>query len=325
MGAVRVSYPTTDVEEQTRRVWLGLIALDAVTLLVVVAAGWLVAGTLGRPIRRLEVAADRLASGTLDARVEAGGPPDLRQVGHTFNAMADRLQAMVESQRAFLADASHQLRTPLTALRLRLESLTDASAELSGQATSDAAAVAGEVDRLSELVDSLLVMARLDAQPGDTVEVAVGELAAERVMLWSPLADEQGVRLLLDDTTGGARAGAVDGGVEQILDNLINNSVEHSAEGSTITVSARETPGAGPGGTAVELSVADEGPGLTEPQIARMFDRYWRGPNAARGGSGLGLAIVRRLAEASGGNVAAARNHSGGLTVTVSLPRPPAR
>ena len=315
LGAVRVSYPSTTFDDRARGVWVLLVSLDAIALVIVGTVGWFVARSLGRPIHDLEVAADALASGDLGARLPADhGPDDLMRVGATFNTMAGRLQTLVESQRSFLADASHQLRTPLTALRLRIDSLAELD-ETSG----DVAAAQTEVDRLAELVDALLAMARLDAQPGAVVPVDVARVTTERVATWSPLAEERGLELTFEDRTGGRRARIVDGGLEQILDNLVANAVDYAPEGTTVVVTATHRPEAVEGGDIV-VSVADRGPGLDPSQLERAFDRFWRAPTAIDGGSGLGLPIVRRLAAASGGNAVARVNPGGGLIVEVSFP-----
>lgn len=310
LGAVRVSYPSTTVDSRTRGVWWQLISLDAIVLAVVATAGWFVARGLGGPIHDLESAADSLASGDLAARLPVvKGPTDLVRVTATFNTMADRLQTLVESQRSFLADASHQLRTPLTALRLRIESVADAA----GEPSADLLAAMAEVDRLADLVDALLSLARLDAHVGDVVSVDVGAVTAARVATWLPLADEHALGLTVADSTGGALAEVVDGGLDQILDNLIANAVDHAPPHSSVSVTVELA------GEFVVVTVADEGPGLSGPQLGRAFDRFWRGPNAVDGGSGLGLPIVLRLTEASGGTVTARSRPGSGLEVEVRL------
>jgi len=320
LGAVRVSYPTTAVDQRTREVWIELASLGVVVLGVVAIGGWFVASTLARPIRRLESAANLLASGELSARVTVDhGPADLVRVARSFNSMADANQGLIESQRAFLADASHQLRTPLTALRLRLEALSlsgddESTAAQSADRAETVEAATAEVDRLSGLVDALLAMARLDARPGLVVTVDVGAVIDERIETWHPLSDEQDVSLNGDGIRTGVRASVVDGGLEQILDNLISNALDVSPEGASITLGVEAVAGF------VRVTVADQGPGLDEAQRSRAFDRFWRGANPPSGGSGLGLAIVRRLAELSGGSATMEPNADAGLRVVVSLP-----
>lgn len=233
LGAVRVSYPTAAVDQRTREVWIQLASLGAVVLGIVGVAGWFVASTLGRPIRELEQATQRLAAGDLGARAPSDrGPDDLVRAAQSFNTMAGRVQGLVESQRSFLADASHQLRTPLTALRLRLDALADADEP----DAADISALSAEVDRLSELVDGLLAVARLDAQPGELARIDVGEVISARVAAWSPLADEREVRLTSSTDGTDTMAMIVQGGLEQILDNLIANAIDVAPIGSQITV-----------------------------------------------------------------------------------------
>lgn len=312
LGVVRVSYPTTTVDRRVREVWLKLLGLNLMVTAVASAVGWQIARTLARPILALERAADALAEGDLSARVPAqSAPPDLVRVADTFNAMGDRLQTLIESRQSFLADASHQLRTPLTALRLRLESVASTLEE----PTADLTAASNEVDRLSDLVDALLSMARLDAQPGAVVATPVATIAAERVETWATLADEQGVALHFVDHTAGAGALVVEGGLEQILDNLIDNALEHHHTSGNVTV---EVAGLDDD---VTVTVTDDGPGVPDEHLRRIFDRFWRGPGAGPGGTGLGLAIVQRLTEASGGSVSARRPDGGGLEIELRLPR----
>jgi signal transduction histidine kinase len=309
LGAVRVTYPSTTVDGRTRAVWIQLGTLSVVVIVATGLVGWFVATTITRPIRAVERAADSLAAGDLVARApDDEGPPEVRQLARRFNGMAERLQGLVTSQQAFLADASHQLRTPLTALRLRLEALGAAP----GASESDVEAAQAEVDRLASMVDDLLAMARIDATVGTISRVDTDAVVVERIAAWTPLAEEVGVTL-----SGNARGGwvnVVDGGLAQILDNLISNAVEVAPPGTTVEVTARRAEGR------VDLAVSDHGPGLTPEQAARAFDRFWRASDAPAGGSGLGLPIVRRVAESSGGSATIEHPADGGLRVVVRLP-----
>lgn len=234
----------------------------------------------------------------------------MRALARDFDDMADRLDELVGSQRAFVADASHQLRTPLTALRLRLESLDEPAAEADREQLD---AAVEETHRLQALVDALLALARADAAAATVVTVDVATVARERCDTWSPLAEEWGVALRYAGPAG-APALALDGALEQILDNLLANALDVSPDATTVTVSVT------PGGDVVQTDVDDEGPGLTDEQLARAKDRFWRAPDAPAGGTGLGLAIVDQLARRSGGTVTLGRNDAGGLRVTVILP-----
>jgi signal transduction histidine kinase len=314
IGALRVSYPTSFVTARIRRVWLGLAALAVAVLGIVFLVSLRLARTVSAPVSDLEDAARRLGDGDLAARAAVPrGPEELRVLAESFNGTAARLGSLVESQRAFVADASHQLRTPLQALRLRLEILEGDA--LAGRAV-DAADVEGalaEVRRLSRLVDGLLALARAEQGGAAPVALDLSEVVGGRVDAWRAFAAEQDV-----DVSGVVPAGlevrGTPGALEQALDNLLSNAIEVAPPGTTVrcTASAEETGH-------VLLAVRDEGPGMAPEQLERAFDRFWRPAGAARGGSGLGLAIVRGLVEADGGTVELVAADGGGLEARLRL------
>jgi signal transduction histidine kinase len=310
-GAVRISYPTSAVDSRIHRYWtlLAIIAagvLAAAALVAIVLSRWMT-----RPLERLEDAAEAIAGGDLGARAGVDGPPEMRRLAETFNAMTAELDQLVRSQDVFVADASHQLRTPLQALRLRLENL-DRDVTPTGKDELDGALA--EVERLSTLVDGLLALARADRARGAPQRVAVAPVVDERLAAWNALADERDV-VLRRDVKEGAVALATPGRLEQVLDNLLANALEVSPSQTAITVSAAVADGW------VELHVTDEGPGMTSDERGRAFDRFWRAPGREGEGSGLGLAIVQRLAAADGGSVELGEAPSGGLDAIVRLPR----
>ncbi|MGY1708587.1 ATP-binding protein [Geodermatophilus sp. SYSU D00758] len=312
-GAVRVTYPIAELDQRIRAAWTWLGLLSVVVLLVVTVVGAVLARQVTRPVRRLEDAARDLADGRLDTRVPVpAGPPELRSLAGTFNRTADRLERLLASQRRFVADAAHQLRTPLTALRLRLENL--ARHLPPGQEPRLQAAV-DETDRLARLVESLLVLTRADAGAAAPVPVDVAEVVAGRLEVWRSVAEQRGVRLGADPGADAAVL-AVPGALEQILDNLISNAIAASPPAGTVQVTvAAPSPGS------VDVAVTDEGPGLLPEQQERAFDRFWQAPGATGTGFGLGLAIARRLAEAGGGTVELRPAPSGrGLRALVRLP-----
>ena len=309
-GAVRITYPMSAVNDRIHRYWsiLGVIAAAVLAIAVVVAlvlARWVV-----RPIDRLERAAETIGTGDLTARAPVAGPPEVQQLAETFNAMVAKLGVLVRSQDEFVADASHQLRTPLAALRLRLENLERDVSE------SDRAEVEGalsEVARLGSLVDALLTLARADRAESAPHPVDVTEIVDERLASWSAFADELGVRLVVEPRQH-AWALATPGRLEQVLDNLLANALDATPDGSAINVSIR------PLDTVVELHVADEGPGMNAGDRERAFDRFWRAGHA-KDGFGLGLAIVERLVTADGGRTELRESAAGGLDAVVTLRR----
>ncbi|HET6949798.1 MAG TPA: ATP-binding protein [Acidimicrobiales bacterium] len=312
-GAVRITFPTASQDARVRDAWLRLGGLSILVLTVVAGVGLVLARSVTRPVRALEDAAERIADGDLAARVTVGhGPPEIRRLGATFNRTAAQLDQLVTAQQRFVADAAHQLRTPLTALRLRLENLEPHLPH--AEAPRLDAAVA-EVQRLSRIVDGLLVLARSDASHPPIRPVDLAAATAARVEDWSGAADAQGVALAarLPDRLW---VDAPDGGVEQIVDNLVANAIAASPVGGSVTVQVAATRAGG------ELHVVDQGPGMSAADRERAFDRFWRG-RAASPGSGLGLPIVRQLARVAGGDAFLTAGPGGrGLDAVVRLPAP---
>jgi signal transduction histidine kinase len=268
-----------------------------------------------RPLRALDDAAERIAGGDLTAQVAADrGPPEVRTLAATFNRTAARLDQLVGAQQRFVADAAHQLRTPLTALRLRLENLEPHLPADQGP-TLDAAL--DEVQRLGRIVSGLLLLARHDAATPTSVPVDLGPVVADRLAAWADVAHDHDVDLAsrLPDHLW---VTAPDGAVEQMLDNLLSNALAATPASTTITVTVVDPR------RHAERHVVDEGPGRDTQARSSAVERVWRNRGAAAGttsGSGLGLAIVRQLARSAGGDArleAAPDDH--GLDAVVELP-----
>jgi len=305
LGAVRISFPSSNLNDRVNQGVRGLGIAALITLLCAVVIASLVASTVTRRIRRLRDAAERLSDGDLDARADVtGGGGEIEDLAQSFNTMADRVQGVVESQRGFAGDASHQLRTPLTALRLRLDRAADLMPE-DDPAIDQVDAARNEIDRLQRLIDGLLVLARADNRDQQLVAIDVSQVAADRVEVWQPLADERSVTIQLD-APGMAVAQLVPSAAEQIIDNYIDNALEVVPEGSLLLVTVRSEPGG------VTLMVDDQGPGLPPEDRERAFDRFWRGTQEGEG-SGLGLAVVASLVTAGGGTVWLDQSPLGGL------------
>jgi signal transduction histidine kinase len=311
-GAVRLTYPNQVVTDavNAKLAVLGIVGLT--TVLLAAAIGFVLARSVTRPVRLLTAATDRFSDGDRSARAdETAGPPELRSLSRSFNGMAGRIDTLLEQQRGFAADASHQLRTPLTALRLRLERArelapTDAAAAVDRLEAADA-----ELDRLETLIEGLLVLSRAEGSGVAAENVDLAAMAIARVEQWNALAAESGQRVDYDGPVH-APVRAIPTAVEQIVDNLIDNALSVSPADAAVTV--RVTPSAG----RVELHVLDHGPGLTAEQRARAFERFWRGRDAQeRRGSGLGLAIVEQLARAGGATASLEERTGGGLDAVV--------
>jgi signal transduction histidine kinase len=307
LGVVVLLRPTERLEYDLRTFWLTLvlIATGALALAVILALG--LSRWVGRPLSALDSAAHKLGDGDLSARApDAACPAEFRRLAGTFNTMAARLETLVHGHRAVIADVSHQLRTPLAALRLRLDLLMPESDD----DAADFAAALSEVARLSRLVDGLLAVARAENATPRAIAVPADQVVTERVAAWAPVAAERGIQL----TAGRLQpvhALVGEGYLEQILDNLIANAVDAAGEGDHVTASVTITQ------QRARMTVADDGPGMSQAEMDRAFRRF---AASGTGGSGLGLAIVHRLASSSGGSARLTRTEGGGLTVTVDLP-----
>jgi signal transduction histidine kinase len=313
VGAVRLTYPLSAVDEAVADRTRGLLLAAIITLVSAAVIAVLVASAVTRRVRRLRDAAEQIADGDLAARADDTGRDELGDLASSFNTMADRVQAVVESQRGFAGDASHQLRTPLTALRLRL----DRAAELLDEqdpAVTQVDAARDEIDRLQRLVDGLLVLARAEGRQQEAVPTDVAAVARERVESWAALAAERDVTIE-HDTVGTAVALAVPTAIEQIVDNYVDNALESAPAGARIRVSVV------PEHDIVALLVDDSGPGMSPEDRARAFDRFWRG-RQDQAGSGLGLAVVASLAQASGAEVSLEASPMGGVRAVARLRRP---
>ncbi len=313
-GAVRISYPTSTLDRRIDQTWYRLAALSAMVVATVASVGWFLARSVTEPVRAVRDAATAIAEGDLTRRAPTDvGAPELRELASTFNQTAATLEELLAAQRAFVADASHQLRTPLTALRLRLENLEPA---LEPAEQVELAAAIAETDRLARLVDGLLTLARADDQPAERAVVDASAVIDDRLALWAPQAAAGDV-VLVADTTGSAPVRAVPGALEQILDNFISNAIAASPPDTTIGLSTERTGGD------LTIHVIDQGQGLSPEARQRAFDRFWRAPGARGKGSGLGLAIVAELATTSGGRASLENHPDGGLDATVRLPLAP--
>jgi signal transduction histidine kinase len=309
-GAVRVTQSVAAVHRAVRRNVLGLALIGAFVLALGLAAGVVIAREFARPVRRLDEAALRIASGDLDARAPVEGSSEQRSLSRSFNEMTDRLSRAIRAQQRFVADASHQLRTPVTGLRLRMEEAR--AAGVSEDAARQLEAGENEVERLAKTIDELLVLSRAGEHdaPGEVVDLA--QVADEAVNRWNAIADEHGSTLELVGADSKALVWAARADLDRALDALVENAVMYSPRGRHVAVIWR--PG--------KIEVEDAGPGLLAGEEESVFERFHRGQAGSDGpaGTGLGLSIARELARRWGGDATIENRDGRGVRAALEFP-----
>ncbi len=309
-GAVRVTQDVEVVDAAVRDDVIALIGIGLLALAIGLGVAWILAGSIARPLLSLAGVARRMAGGNLDVRAEPTGSREQVEVSRAFNEMAERLGAVLDSQREFVANASHQLRTPLTGLQLRLEAAA-AKTRAAGTAR-DLEAAERETERLSTLVADLLTLAASEEATGTREEAGLSRAAAEALERWRDAASETGHEIELTGD-GEVRVRASGGDLALILDNLIENAIKYSSPGSPVRVGWRLAH------DDATLAVTSLGSELSDAELEQAFKRFYRGSRAKRGeGTGLGLAIVAALAGRWGG-AARLRNAPGGVVAEVVL------
>ncbi|WP_455358945.1 ATP-binding protein [Streptomyces sp. SYSU K21746] len=273
-----------------------LLIIGAVALLAVIAAVLLAvrqANRLASPLTDLAETAERLGSGDPRPRHRRYGVPELDRVADVLDASAERIGRMLTAERRLAADASHQLRTPLTALSMRLEEIT--VTEDLDTAREEASIALAQVERLTDVVQRLLTNSR-DPRTGSAVAFDLDEVVKQQVEEWRPAYRSAG-RAIVRSGKQGMRAVGTPGAVAQVLAALIENSLMHG--GGTVALRTRVT------GNQAVVEVTDEGPGVPSDLGARIFERTISGRNS----TGIGLAVARDLAEADGGRLELLQAH----------------
>ncbi|RSN13917.1 sensor histidine kinase [Streptomyces sp. WAC 05977] len=317
-GAVITVSSTAKARTELLWWWL-LIAAGAVLafglalLVAVPVVRWIL-----RPVRRLDDATGELVASVVSGREvkrvgETGGPPELRQLERSFDRMAASVDEALSAQRAFVADASHQLRNPLTALKIRLGNLDGHVDDDLAAADLEAAVV--DARRLNQILDELLSLARAEASGGELVPVGLDEVVGARVADWTVVGAARDITLVATGLGGGLRVLTPARGLEVVLDALLDNALKFTEPGTEVRVDVTTADGK------VDIAVRDHGPGLREDELDRAADRFWRSTAHQNvPGSGLGLAIVTEILARSDGSLRLGSPEGGGLQVTVTLP-----
>jgi signal transduction histidine kinase len=306
-GAVRLTKDVTDVVNQVRNVTIGIAVVGAFGLIAGLIIAFVLAESLSRPLAKLAAASKRIGGGDLSARAgDIGGATEIKDLAASFDDMAGRVERTVRSQREFVANASHQLRTPLTGMKLRLESAATETGD--PEVARQIEAADNDVDRMAETVNRMLVMAN-EVEHGEATLIDLHALAEAAATRWQ----ERAERLETTIDAGGVRAHTLanPADLEQAIDNLIDNAFAY-AEGP-IELETGERDGL------AFLSVRDHGVGIPVEERGRVTDRFYRGRGVPSGGSGLGLAIARELCEKWGGSLEILDAAGGGTRIELRL------
>jgi signal transduction histidine kinase len=308
IGAVRITLDVQRVTDSVRRATLGVLVIGLGGLLAGMLVAFVLSGSLARPLRRLAEAARRFGRGDLSARMgELTGPDEVREVAGSFDEMADRVERTFVAQRSFVANASHQLRTPLTGMRLRVERAIDETTDPDLRTQLESAE--REIDRMAATVDRMLQLAS-EIEEGAPTEADVAEAARAGAARWANRAAERGASVTAD-AAGAAFVHANPTDLEQIVDNLLDNATVYAPGPVELSVST--------GSTSTVLAIRDHGPGIPKEEQEVALQRFGRGTGAPAGGSGLGLSIARELTERWGGTLELVAPPDGGTRVEVRL------
>ena len=294
--------------------WAGLAALVISVLLAL-----LVSRSVAAPLRRVAGAAEAIARGDTGTRAPVSGPTEVQGLARSFNTMADQVEAAQQSQRDFVANVSHELKTPLTSIQGFSQALLDGTARAPEATARAARVIHDEAERMRRMVDELLTLARFDAgqmvMARDPVEL--GPLLQGCVEKLSPQAQAAGVALEFDVPAPLSVTGDADR-LAQVFTNLLDNALVHTPASGKVALAVRPADGGG----GVEVTVTDAGEGIPAESLSRIFERFYQVDKSRRRsrGAGLGLAITKEIVEAHGGTITAESVVGLGTRFTVRLP-----
>jgi len=350
VGFVQLSVPMAPIYTEIRKTWLSLLAAGGIVLIATATISLMLARHIAGPVQSLTIVTEEMAAGRLEQRVTPAGPDEIQRLGRAFNRMAERVREMLARQQAFVANAAHELRSPLTSLRLRLEML-QTHAHNDGELTQRyLGQMEREVDHLRRMVDHLLALSSLDegAHP-PRISLDLARLLYELADEVGPLAQQAGLNLRVDVPP---HLPTIEANPEQmriVVRNLLDNAIKYTPAGGQIALKATTDDGqptaeanlaavsgqppalSGAEGSAVIIQVADTGIGIPAEALPHLFERFYRvdktrslrsgqARSRRQGGAGLGLALVRSIVEAHDGEVDVRSQFGAGTVFTLRLP-----
>jgi two-component system, OmpR family, sensor kinase len=318
LGFVQLSISMSPIYAAIDRKWLDLLGIGAVALGITILASLLLARRIAIPIQRLTMTSDQIASGRLEERVAPAGPNEVQRLGHAFNQMTERVQALLAQQREFVDNAAHELRSPLTSLRLRLDLLAEHGIHDPALTQQYVGNMQRDVTYLQRLVDHLLTLASVEeGEPAEKTPTDFAPVLREIAQAMALLIQQAQLTftVVIPDHLPDVQANADQ--IRIAIRNLLDNAMKYTRAGGTITLSAQSVDGA------LEIRVTDTGIGIPADALPRVFDRFYRVDRSRarkQGGAGLGLALVRTMVETNGGTIVVASRVNEGSQFTVRLP-----
>ncbi|MDY4965069.1 MAG: HAMP domain-containing sensor histidine kinase [Dysosmobacter sp.] len=318
IGAVYAYEYDTEQAELLAGFQRNLLRVSGIVAAIVVGLSAVLSRVLTRQIRELLEAIRSVREGAYSHRAAVEGRDELSQIAQEFNSLTDRLQTTEEARRRFVSDASHELKTPLAAIRLLTDSILQTD-DIDPATTREFVADIGqEANRLSRITEDLLQLTRLDGDVLPSAAVVDPLPILEQVLrMMELIAEERGITLTYQAEEGCRILGSMDE-TRQIIYNLVDNAVKYNRDGGKVEIELKRQ------GEEVLLTVADEGVGIPEEELAKIFQRFYRVDKArsrAAGGTGLGLSIVRDTLEKRGGSISVANRPGGGAVFTVRWPQ----
>jgi signal transduction histidine kinase len=294
-----------------RLAFSGIIGIAAAVIF-----GFILSQSVAAPLRNISRAARNVARGNYRQRVPATGPTEVRDLAATFNRMTEQVQRSQQTLRDFLANISHELKTPLTSIHGFSEAVLDGTIDDPDGIHRSARIISDESTRVLRLVEELLDLSRIESGqvPMRLEEFSVGELLQHVGDVFALRSEESGVALEVDGASPVRIHGDFDR-LEQVLNNLMDNAFRHTASGGNVRVSATQTPSG-----YVQISITDTGKGIPLEELPFLFDRFYRAQGSAGKGYGLGLAIAKEIVRAHGGDIWAASKQGEGTSFHFTLP-----
>lgn len=315
VGFVQVSRPAAPLWRRVQGTWLTLGGAAAGALVLAVAGSLLVAREITRPVRALTRAAQAVAGGDLNRVVEPSGPSETQRLADAFNRMSATVRETLAQQEAFVANAAHELRSPLASIKLRLEMIDAHGREHPEMAAEYLAKLQGEVSSLQHLIDELLSLSVVGTrESAGTALVDLAPLCYTLSDQYGPLAQRAGLTLDVEVPDHLLPVAVNEAQMAMAVSNLLSNAVKFTPPGGRVTLAA------GVVGRYVEVRVSDTGRGISPEALPHVFERFYREDRSDHRGAGLGLSLVKAVVEAHGGTVTAQSRVGEGSSFTVRLP-----